>query len=120
MQILLLANFKILLRLRFSKQAPPPVLPLPLDYLPFLVRYAVEAVDDVVDLFVGYGDLSFDLFALGGRGQGVFLFVEFEHALDEGDDFVVNGLVVRLFEVDGPDGEFCDILINKSRVSSTN
>lgn len=47
-----------------------------------------------------------NLFAFGGRRKSGFLFVEDEHAVHEGDKFIVDGLFGWTFEVDGADRKF--------------
>ena len=65
-----------------------PLKSFPLDDLHLLFSYPIKPKDNVIYFFICHCNLPLDLFALGRRRQGVFLFVEFDHLVNERDEFI--------------------------------
>ena len=87
-----------------------------LNYLPLLLRHPIKPINNLIYLFICDRNFPLDLFALSRWRKGVFLFVQVEHTVNEGDELVVDGFFGGVVEVDSADGKFLgtDVYIVKS------
>lgn len=81
----------------------------PFNYLPLLIRHPVKPINNLIYLFVCDRNFPLDLFALGRRWKGVFLFVQVEYPVNEEDQLVVDGFFGGVVEVNRPDGKLLKI-----------
>src|SRR3989338_8426612 len=79
-----------------------------LDYLSVLIHYPIKPIDNIIYFFIRNCYLSFNLFPLYRRREGVFLFVEFKHMVNERDKFVVARFFRGVLKVYGANGELID------------